>query len=412
MRFGTSLSRVGQYNENAVIHALRALGPSSQGDLVAQTGLSVPTVSAIVRSLKQNGYLMELGTEPIARGRPRVILDLVPSASYAVGLHIDPAIMSVVVLDLRGQVVHAGSSESVRPDDALRTLDEAATLVDKVVTESGIDRDRLLGACAAVPGPIDSAKGSITDPVWMPGWAGVSIGTHLARRLGSPGTPLPVIKDTLAAVIGENWVRGGDSLESTMLFVYLGTGTGVGLSLNGEPVRGSSDNAGEIGRMLLALGESPNRGMDNDPFVLVEQAHAKGVLSGALPSRSEPRLLENHFRRLCSLAMEGNEAAGRMLRAAGERVAEMLVMVAEVFDADTVVFGGPYWELLQPFYAEAAVAAFERPSARGPHPVAVLPTAMGAKVGAIGAASAVLDARFVPRAPSRQSTQSTLSVQM
>lgn len=411
MRFGTSLSHVGQYNENAVIHALRALGPSSQGDLVARTGLSVPAVSAIVRSLKQRGYLTELGTEPVARGRPRVILDLVPFASYAVGLHIDPAIMSAVVLDLRGTVVHAGTSEAVRPDDPLRSLDEAAGLVEGVIADSGIDRERLLGICAAVPGPIDGARGSITDPVWMPGWAGVSIGEHLAQRLGSPEAPIPVIKDTLAAVIGENWVRGGESLESTMVFVYLGTGTGVGLSMNGEPVRGSSGNAGEIGRMLVALGESKG-GMDNDPVVLVEQAHSLGVLNGALPSRSEPRQLEDQFRLLCRLALDGDETADRMLRAAGGRVAEMVVMVAEVFDADTVVFGGPFWELLQPFYEDLAVAAFQRPSARGPHPVAVLSTAMGAKVGAIGAASAVLDARFVPRAPSERSAIGRLSVQM
>ena len=401
MRFGTSLSDVGQYNENAVIHALRALGPSSQGDLVARTGLSVPAVSAIVRTLKQRGYLTELRTEPVARGRPRAILDLVASASYAVGLHVDPAVMSVVVLDLRGQVVRAGSSESVRPDDAMQSLDEAAILVNRVVAESGIDRDRLLGACAAVPGPIDSITGSITDTVWMPGWAGVSIGEHLARRLGSPHAPIPVIKDTLAAVIGENWVRGRESLESTMIFVYLGTGTGVGVSINGEPVRGSSGNAGEIGRMLVALGESPHAGMDNDPFVLVGQAHAQGVLSDELPSPSDPRPLERQFRTLCRLALEGNKTADRMLRDAGSRVAEMVVMVAEVYDADTVVFGGPYWELLQPFYEEAAIAAFKRPSARGPHPVAVLSTAMGTEVGAIGAASAVLDARFVPRAPSK-----------
>ena len=40
MRPGASLSHVSQYNENAVIHALRVLGPTSQTDIAAQTGLS------------------------------------------------------------------------------------------------------------------------------------------------------------------------------------------------------------------------------------------------------------------------------------------------------------------------------------------------------------------------------------
>lgn len=186
-----------------------------------------------------------------------------------------------------------------------------------------------------------------------------------------------------------------------MIFVYLGTGTGVGLAIDGEPVRGSSGNAGEIGRMLLSVGVSGRGGMDNDPFILVEQAHAEGVLQEAPPSRGDLRALEPQFRALCEFAKSDHPAARRILRDAGARIAEMVVMVAEVFDADTVVFGGPVWAYVRPFYEEAAVAALAKPSARGPHPVAVLSTAMGSDVGAIGAACAVLDARFVPRAPVR-----------
>lgn len=398
MRTGASLSHVSQYNENAVIHAVRALGPTSQTDIAAHTGLSVPAVSTIVRNLSQRGYLTELRTESVGRGRPRVIVDLVASAAFAVGLHIDPAVMSAAVLNLRGEVIYAGTSEAISPTDAEASLDEAATLVDQLVNESGIDRNRLLGTCVAVPGPVDDATGSIVDTVWLPGWAGIAIGDALTSRLGAP---VPVIKDTLAAVIGENWVRAGESLESTMIFVYLGTGTGVGLAIDGEPVRGSSGNAGEIGRMLLSVGVSGRGGMDNDPFILVEQAHAEGVLQEAPPSRGDLRALEPQFRALCEFAKSDHPAARRILRDAGARIAEMVVMVAEVFDADTVVFGGPVWVYVRPFYEEAAVAALAKPSARGPHPVAVLSTAMGSDVGAIGAACAVLDARFVPRAPVR-----------
>lgn len=43
--------------------------------------------------------------------------------------------------------------------------------------------------------------------------------------------------------------------------------------------------------------------------------------------------------------------------------------------------------------------ALDQPSARGPQVVQLLSTAMGENVGAIGAASVVLDARYVPRAP-------------
>ena len=77
----------------------------------------------------------------------------------------------------------------------------------------------------------------------------------------------------------------------------------------------------------------------------------------------------------------------------------MTVISTELIDANTVVFGGPYWELVRPFYEPVVRRALDQPSARGPQQVELFSTAMGATVGAIGAASVVLDSRFVPRAP-------------
>lgn len=398
MRTGVSLSHISRYNENAVIHALRRLGPTSQTDIARVAGLSVQTVSSIVRGLTAGGFLREVRRESVGRGRPKVIIDIVADARYAVGVHVDPALMSAVVLDLRGRVVMSRTSGDVDPENPHASMDIAAGLVRGTLSASGVDEHLVVGTCLAVPGPLNAVSESIGASVWLPGWNGFPLGEALGSRLTMR---VPVVKDTLAAVIGENWVRAGDALDSTMVFVYLGTGTGVGLSLNGEPVQGSSGNAGEVGRMLVALGE-PARGLDgldNDPVVLVETAHARGVLGGHPPARGNLRLVDRQFRSLCRLADRGNGGALTILRAAASRIAQMVVMATDVFDADTVVFGGPYWDLVRKVYEPATSEALREPSARGPHPVSVSSTAMGSEVGAIGAASVVLDTRYVPRAP-------------
>jgi hypothetical protein len=62
-----------------------------------------------------------------------------------------------------------------------------------------------------------------------------------------------------------------------------------------------------------------------------------------------------------------------------------------------VVFGGPHWEQLAPFFGGAVrVALAERFLVRSVHPFEVAGTALGADVGAIGAASLVLDQTFSP----------------
>ncbi|PHP52053.1 hypothetical protein [Actinomyces ruminis] len=84
-------------------------------------------------------------------------------------------------------------------------------------------------------------------------------------------------------------------------------------------------------------------------------------------------------------------------------MAELVMMAVELLDADMVVFGGPYWKLLEPWYAPASRRAVQRPSARGPHPVSILSSAIGDNVGAVGAASVVHDNLYVPRPPSSRS---------
>ena len=70
-------------------------------------------------------------------------------------------------------------------------------------------------------------------------------------------------------------------------------------------------------------------------------------------------------------------------------------IASDLLDARCVVFGGPYWEIVEPLYGPMARDAL---SADGARPgVQVLSSAQGTDAGAIGAASTVLDAHFVPR---------------
>ncbi|SDM60089.1 ROK family transcriptional regulator [Actinomyces ruminicola] len=399
MRAGTNLADLGRYNANVVIHALRRLGACSQRDIAAATGLSAQTVSAIVRGLQRQGMLAEVGTEVNGRGRPRILLNIVGSAKVAVGIHVDPSVITVVALDLSGSVIAVSSLSQVDPDDPHTTMARVAQSVRRLVTEHSLDAQRLAGACLAIPGPLSPVTGAPDRPAWLPGWNAVPLGGVLGGRLG---ISVPVVKDTLAAVIGENWVRGGDSLDSTMIFVYVGTGTGLGLSVNGEPIRGFSGNSGEVGTMMTALGSrtpGDHLGMDNDPAFIVERAHALGLQTETPPQRTDFAAVERLLTRLCAAAADGDEQADALLTAAGARMAELVMMAVELLDADTVVFGGPYWNLLRPWYAPAAGRAVRRPSARGPHPVSVLSSAMGENVGAVGAAAVVHDSLYVPRPP-------------
>jgi hypothetical protein len=71
------------------------------------TGLSTTTITNLVAELLEQGIVSEDGPEPSqsgGAGRPRIPLRLVPSARYAVGIHIGVGNIRVAVADLFGQL--------------------------------------------------------------------------------------------------------------------------------------------------------------------------------------------------------------------------------------------------------------------------------------------------------------------
>ena len=73
-------------------------------------GLSPQTISNISRRLLDQHLIVEAGKEGSGPGKPRTILRLNPAGMYAVGVHLDPAVTTFVVLDLVGAVVSTPGS--------------------------------------------------------------------------------------------------------------------------------------------------------------------------------------------------------------------------------------------------------------------------------------------------------------
>ncbi len=397
-RRGSNLPRVGDYNQVVVLEAIRrhAVG-LSRVEISAATGLSAQTVSNITRRLIQQGLVVEAGKQIVGPGKPRRLLRLAADGRYAIGVHVDPAIITFVVLDLVGNVV--ARSDRPFPSDAQpdRVLHGIAGEVDALIGTSGVPRDRVVGLGVATPGPVDSAVGAVVHPPNLPLWERVPVRAALWE---ATGLPVHLDKDVVAAAAAESWA-GGVAGTGGCLFVYLGAGVGAGLVLGGEVFRGSSGNAGEIGRMRTGPGGPPcTCGPDcvDEVFAvrcLVLAAEAAGL--GRWPEADAPAL-DRAITEVCRLAAEGSAEALRLVDGCAERVATAVCGIVDLLDLEQVVFGGPVWARLGPRFLHVVPAVLERLSvAASIHPVAVGGTRVGADVAAVGAACLVLDHAFSPR---------------
>lgn len=392
---------MGDFNRAVILDAIRrSRSGLSRVELVPSTGLAAQTISNICRWLLDQGMVVEAGKESSGPGKPRTILRLVPSAVFAVGVHLDPAVMTFVILDLAGSVVIHSRKRTPVANDPVRIITTISAEIDRLILEAGVDRGRIAGLGVAAPGPIDPERGTVVDPPHLLGWHRVPLRDELAR---STGFPVIVDKDVTAAAVAELWT-GPQRSSDNFLFLYIGTGIGAGLVLRDEVVRGSSHNAGEIGHLITdphgpqcVCGLRGCVAATCMPRSLVSEAEELGILADTR-MRSGAHAVDEQFTALCDLAERGNVGALEILDRSAVRVAKAVSVMTNLLDVDRVVFGGPFWARLSELYLRRIPGLLDELSAaRSIHRVAVVGTKAGEDVGAIGAACLVLDDALAPR---------------
>ena len=156
---------MGDFNLTVILDAIRrSSGGLSRVELAQIVGLSPQTISNISRRLLDQNLIVEAGKEGTGPGKPRTILRLNPKGMYALGVHLDPAVTTFVVLDLVGSVVRHARIDTPGGNDPSAVITTIADQIGRLVDDSGVDRDRIAGLGVAAPGPIDLDNGTVVDP--------------------------------------------------------------------------------------------------------------------------------------------------------------------------------------------------------------------------------------------------------
>ncbi|GAA2867612.1 ROK family transcriptional regulator [Paenarthrobacter ilicis] len=400
-RRGTNLPRMGDFNLTVILEAIRrSPGGLSRVELAQIVGLSPQTISNISRRLLDQHLIVEAGKEGSGPGKPRTILRLNPAGMYAIGVHLDPAVITFVVLDLVGEVVKHSRMATPGGDPA-GVITSIAAQIEVLIEESGVDASKIAGLGVAVPGPIDLDEGSVVEPPLLTRWNRVRIREALTE---ATGLETLVDKDVTSAAVAETWA-GGASGAGSFVFMYMGTGIGCGIVLNDEVVRGTSGNAGEIGHIVVdpdgPLCDCGQRGCVKSsciPQVVVAEAEAAGVLGSGRQGADGPEVQER-FAELCDKADAGDAGAIAVLDKSATLVSRAVSVVTNTLDVERVVFGGPFWGRMAPYFMDRVPALLDKSNAaRAIHGLEVVGSGVGEDVGAIGAACLVLEHMLAPRA--------------
>ena len=328
---GTNLEQAKSHNRRVVIEAVRLSGALSRAEIARLTALSSQTISNIVAELEEAGILKAAAPRRNGRGQPATPLSIDPDGAYSIGLQLDHQALVGVLADLAGQV-RARASIAVDQPGPDRALPAMRRMIERLRRTKGIDPNPscLLGVGVAMPGPFGVEGITSVGPTALPGWQDFPLADELKLATGLTAI---VENDATAAAIGER-LHGVARRMASFVYLFIGTGLGAGLILDGQLYRGSAHNAGEIGHMIVEpeglACVCGNRGC-LERYVSLRAAYEWLKLPD--PDHASPEMLT-------ALLEQGDRRLERWIESVVPALRRAANILESLLDPDAIVLGG------------------------------------------------------------------------
>jgi predicted NBD/HSP70 family sugar kinase len=349
---------------------------SSRSELARLSGLSRSTVSQRLDTLLRKQLLVETGDGPSTGGRRPVLLGLNPAAGLVLAADIGVSHCRLAVADLGGQVQAQLADALDIAAGPRAVLSWVIAGFERLLGEVGRDPKDVRAIGLGVPGPVDFASGTVVRPPIMPGWDGVVVPEMFEERFG---VPTLVDNDVNVMALGEYWKGGHRSQQ--LIVVKVSTGIGCGIISHGTLHRGADGAAGDIGHVRVA-------GADETICECGNHGCLEAVASSrAIASRLRAEgLLVRTALDVVKLAQSGEPRVLREVRAAGQRIGEVLAALVIFYNPDTILIGGGLAELGNELLAAIRGVIYERALPLATRRLTIRTTSLGMLSGVSGAA--------------------------
>ncbi|MET3808342.1 glucokinase [Nakamurella sp. UYEF19] len=281
--------------------------------------------------------------------------------------------------------VHGRAKANTPTGGPAEVLDTIAELVQSL-------GDRPIAVGVGIPGVVDQGR-VLTVPNLQNWTEKVDLVDELGTRID---VPIALGNDANVGLLGE-WVAGAAVGVRNVLGLWMGTGIGGGLILDGRPFTGSHGCAGEIGHMVVRQGGAlctcgrrgcaeayaGRRSMRGIATAMVDAGRSTSLFAirdeeqkGNLTSKVWARALD-----------EGDEMAGELFDTAIETLGVAVGSVVNLLDLDLVVIGGGLAEKMGSTLADRIADACT-PWMLQPNPdLQFVVSTLGDDAGVVGAAT-------------------------
>jgi glucokinase len=268
--------------------------------------------------------------------------------NYFAGIDIGGTKIAAALATKDGKILSRCKSPTPKNASPAKITSIVADLLEEMLYAGGINKKELRGVGIGIPGIIDAASGKILRTPNM-NIAGANLQKQLKKKLN---INCSLGNDVNLGTLGEKWL-GAAKKAKNVIGLFIGTGIGAGVVIDGKLVTGSHGAAAEIGHMIIQ-GDGPKCSCGNTGCLeslagrwAIEKAikqeikeGKKTIITKLLDKNSDPiksktlrKALEKHDR-----------LTVKTLKAAAVQLGIACISIRHIFDPEMIVLGGGVME--------------------------------------------------------------------
>ena len=387
-----------------IFDILRKRGPISRSDISQGMGINVVTISNYIDDFIKGKLVYEKDLDVSEGGRRPVLLDLNPRAGFAVGVGLNLMNMVGLLVDLKGNIIT--KTQIASPHTSVKDVSECLLeIVREILRRSKGYAENIKGIGIGVAGLINKKDNSIHWPQKMDHYYTYASVDLPLKGLMEKEFNLPTLieNDATSACFGEHWL---DLEEGYKNVLYMFSGVGCGMMINGELYRGSQGYAGEVS--VYNYKEQDSLACpDNQPCLVKRWDMDLGIVNDVKTILLNSREKADEFFHLTSTKAESadlksifiaararNETVLAVLDRAAKRLGIKIAYLVNLLNPQVVVIGGGLEESGEEFLNRVRSTVMDWAFREATSDLKIVYSQLRENAVAMGAASLVLEKVF------------------
>lgn len=337
----------------AILETLRRFGPITRPEISRVLGLNIVTVSNYIEEFINKNLVFEKEFDISEGGRRPILLDVNPDSGLVIGVGVNLLNIVGALVDLKGRIVARSSLE--RKDIGVKNVvNYIIEVITQTLNKSKENHGKIKGIGIGIAGLVNKKEGSVRWPEKVGNhYDYASVFVPLKNILEREfGYPVMLENDATAACFGEQWLDLERGIKNV---IYMFSGVGCGIMINGEIYTGASGSAGEVSiynpkedAPFACPAGSPcflkrweiDFGMINEARSRISQSLDPKSIAGRLLELCESSPEKMNLKHIFQAAKENDPLAVELLDRAAKQLGIKLAFLVNFLNPEVVIIGG------------------------------------------------------------------------